>query len=160
MGLSPSFHESANNTCIEAFLTRCRREGWKINNAYWVIDNVGQIESPMAMMKKWCDVIKCMRIKAASNLWAEQRAGNRVFTSDMLKYLLAKPDFHLRSDLSGNRTSEAYVECHGMLFALVSWYDRFNVDLDDINCGPWYRAKNGEVHDLVYSCLINEGMAK
>jgi hypothetical protein len=32
-----------------------------------------------------------------------------------------------------------------------------NVDLNDINCGPWYRARTGELANFVKSLLINEG---
>jgi organic radical activating enzyme len=160
INVTPSFHGETNNPCIEAFLERCRREKWHVANAYWVIDDLRKIDEPVEMMRKYRDVLGCMRIKAASNLWAEQKAANKIFVSDMLRCFFAKDNCRLRMDVQGNRTSEAYVEHQGMLFALVSWYDRFNVDLDDINCGPWYRAKNGEVHDLVYSCLINEGMGR
>jgi hypothetical protein len=158
--IAPSFHNETNNPGIEAFLGTCRREGWRIGTCYWVIDDLAQMDDAVGMMRKYRDVVGSMRIKAASNMWMETKVENKIFVSDMLRHLSAKGKCRLRTDLPGNRTSLANVEHDGMIFMLVSWYDRFNVDLDDINCGPWYRAKNGEVHNLVTSCLVNEGMCR
>ena len=48
----------------------------------------------------------------------------------------------------------------GVYYMLVSWYDAENVDLLDIACPPFYRARNGQVENIVTACLINEGMSK
>lgn len=157
--IAPSFHGS-NNEAIEQFLRLLRERKAQIGTAYWVIDDLPQMDEAVAMMRRWRDVIGSMRIKAASCLWMEQKASRKIFVSDMLRYLSSRGPVRLRTDLPGNKTSLANVELDNMLFMLVSWYDRFNVDLDEINCGPWYRARNGEVHNLVTSCLINEGMGR
>jgi hypothetical protein len=48
----------------------------------------------------------------------------------------------------------------GLKLMLVSWYNIYNVDLEDINCAPFYTAKDGKTRDFVYSCLVNEGIDK
>ena len=155
-----SFHKESNGKDIE-FLEKCRSLKLKLISAFWVIDNVVQIDEAVETYAKYRDVITGLRIKAASNLGNEKGAHNKIFTSDMLNYLKDKgrTDLIVNHDprqYISNKVSIASVIFEGLSLLLVSWYDRFNVDLNDINCGPWYKAKNGTVYNLATSLLLNE----
>jgi hypothetical protein len=96
-----------------------------------------------------------MRIKAASNLWSEAKAASKIFTSDMVRYV----EHNYKSTLDHRfniKTSYAPMLVDGLSVAMVSWYDRFNVDLVDIDCPPYYKANDGTVNNLVTTGIINE----
>jgi hypothetical protein len=77
--------------------------------------------------------------------WLEKIGGKRSWT------LL--PDRH-------NKSVILNVVWGGMAMMLVSWHDTNNIDLNDVNCAPYYRARNGAVLNFVTASLVNEGIAK
>lgn len=154
LNIALSFHkESAGGDF--AFLERCRTRGFTISSSFFVIDNVRQIDEAIAVHREYGDVLQNMRIKAASNLWNEAGAGNKIYVSDMLRYFADKGPTNIITYLN-NKVSYANIMHGGLMYMLVSWYDSYNVDLDDINCGPWYKAKDGTINNLVTTCFINE----
>jgi hypothetical protein len=76
----------------------------------------------------------------------------------MLKYM--KKFGATINDKENNKLSYANLIVEDMDIKLVSWYDKSNVDLNDINCPPYYRAKDGTVNNLVTTGLINEGLTR
>jgi hypothetical protein len=157
-----SFHKESQCKDIE-FLELCRSKGLIVGTSFYVIDALDQINDALAIFREYRGVLRNMRIKAASNLWCEQDVTkkDRIYTSDMIGYLNTKGSTELLgSDSINNKLSYANVMHDGMHLILVSWYDVGNVDLDDIECPPFYRAMDGKVYDFVKSSLVNEGIVK
>ena len=101
------------------------------------------------------------RIHSAVRIWNEENPGARVFVSDMLNYLAGKGRTEIVSDkLHNNKTSYANVLFEEeLMLHPVCWYDRWNIDLNDIACPPYYKAKDGSVNNIVTSFLVNERIA-
>lgn len=153
-----SFHRESGGRDIE-FLESCRSQGLKVATGFWVIDNVNQMAEALSVYRSYSDVLLTLRIKAASNLWAESGAANHIYTSDMLRWLCDHdPDTDLMLECN-NKTSFANVKHKNQHIMLISWYDIGNVDLQDIDCGPYYRAKDGSVNNMVVTGLLNQGAA-
>jgi organic radical activating enzyme len=148
-----SFHKESGGRDIE-FLETCRQQGLVLHTAFWVIDDVRQIDDALAIFADYSDVLQTLRIKAASNLWAESGAKNHIYTSDMLRYLNNRGETDLMLECN-NKMSFANVKHKGQHIMLISWYDIYNVDLQDIDCGPYYRANDGTVNNLVVTGLKN-----
>ena len=43
---------------------------------------------------------------------------------------------------------------------LISWYDVQNIDLNDIDCPPYYKARDGNLYNFVTAALVNAGMER
>ncbi len=140
-------------------VARCRSLGLKIESALIVIENKEEFLKAVELAKSLSDVIVSFRIKNASKLWNEQRPVEKVFVSDMLRWLeeQGKPLQMIPS--RHNKISIINVVYDAVHLMLVSWYDVGNCDILDVDCAPYYRAKNGEVRNFVTACIINEGIA-
>jgi len=156
MGLS--FHKESNGKDIE-LVEKCRERKVRIGTTLWVIDELSQIDDAISVYQKYFDVIGNMRIKAASNLGCENGADNKIFTSDIIWYLAKIGKIELITSRF-NKVSFANILFNGLFIMPVSWYDVNNVDLDDISCPPYYRAKDGNLYNFVTAELINAGINK
>ena len=152
-----SFHKEGNGA-DRRVLEMARERGMKIGSSFWVIDDVAQIDEAVNTYREFKDVLCSMRIKAASSLWNTKETAAKIFVSDMLKYM-KKMNVMLNAK-GNNKLNYANVTVEEMDIKLVSWYDRSNVDLNDINCPPYYRALDGTVNNLVTTGLINEGISR
>lgn len=132
--------------------------GKKLESVLCVIDSLEQIDNILAFGEKYKHCIEAIRIKAATKLWNEQKPENKIFVSDMWNHV--KKYTPTPMWWRNNKTSFFNFELNGVYYMLVSWYDVYNVDLIDIFCPPYYRAKNGQIENIVTACLINEGMSK
>jgi hypothetical protein len=151
-----SFHRESGGRDIE-FLESCRTQGLQVDTAFWVIDHVDQIAEALTVYRAYSDVLLTLRIKAASNVWAESGAARHIYISDMLRCLCDRdPHTELMLDRN-NKTSFANVKHKNQHLMLISWYDINNVDLQDIDCGPYHRANDGSVNNFVVSGLLNAG---
>lgn len=139
----------------------CREDGIRIESALIVIDSKEEFWKAIELAKSCADVVMSFRIKAASRIWAEQKP-EKIFTSDMMGWLeeSGRPVSMILDGTRHNKVSIINVMYDGVWLMLVSWYETANVDLQDIECAPFYRARNGEVANFVTACLINEGMEK
>lgn len=137
----------------------CRENKVKIESALIVVDSEDSFHGALELVKSLSDVVLAFRIKAASRIWNEQKPEEKIFVSDMLQWL---DDLGGASMVPqrGNKSVIVNVVWKGIFMMLVSWHDITNVDLMDIDCAPWYRARNGQVCNFVTAGLINEGMAK
>jgi hypothetical protein len=161
LNLNLSVHRE-NGDAWADLLRHCRTEGLTVESALIVVDSEQSFRDSLKIVNEFQDVVAAWRIKAASRIWNEQKPEQKIFTSDLLKWLQihggdSEPVL-VRS--RGNKPSIINVAWNGTVLMLVSWYDTSNIDLDDIACPPTYRAKNGEVANFVTACLINEGMSK
>lgn len=156
LNISLSLHKESNGKDIE-FLEYCLRKGYKLWTLLYVIDDLRQIDDALRIFQTYRATSMNFRIKAASNLWAEGKSENKIFTSDMIHYLgsIDEIQFH-----DNQKASYAQVLFRGLDIRLISWYDVNNVDLWDIDCAPYYKSQDGTVNNLVTSCLINEGISK
>ncbi|EKD59265.1 MAG: hypothetical protein ACD_55C00094G0001, partial [uncultured bacterium] len=150
-----SFHKESAGKDLEV-LELCRRKGYRIGTTFFVIDSVDELAEAVALAREYQDVIHRFRIKAASNLWAETGAHHKIFISDMILWLNQHGQTSL-VESENNKVSYANVIHEGLHLILVSWYDVENVDLKDIDCGPWYTATDGTLNNLATTCIINGG---
>ena len=157
ISINLSMHPESNGAdynVVEAF----KQNGIKLESLLFVIDDLSQIDGILSYCEANKDAIESVRIKAATNLWAENKAKSKIFTSDMVKRLEkhgAKPIWW-----RPNKTSFFNMQLGGIYYMLVSWYDVYNVDLLDIACPPFYKAKTGAVENIVTANIINEGIMK
>lgn len=138
----------------------CRLLGRKVESVLIVVDSKERFKEALDLCRELKDVAVSFRIKAASRLWNEQKPQKKIFVSDMLRWLEETGAPYQFVAHGHNKPSFVNVSYEGMWLMLVSWYQIENVDLIDIACPPYYRAKNGEVCNLVRWGLINEGMQK
>ncbi len=140
-------------------LDKCRAEGIKVESALIVVDSEDDFIHAVKLAQEMKDVVLSFRIKAATRIWNEKKP-EKIFCSDMIGWLEA----HLGpvQVVTTNRSNKSVfvnVFVGGLFLMLVSWNDTANVDLADIDCAPYYRAKNGQIANFVTASLINEGMA-
>lgn len=152
-----SVHKEAGKLEV---LDHLRARGLKLESILVVVDELGQIDGIVSLMDEYRDVIASARVKAATRIWSEQKPEETVFVSDMLNYLMDKGVTRVVANGRNNKTNFCNVVHNGLFLMLVAWYGVHNVDLIDIDCAPWYRARNGQVCNMVTAGLINEGMAK
>lgn len=153
VNLGLSFHKESMGKDF-LLLDLLRKKNLKLGTAFYVIDDVPQIETVVGILRDNQDVMPEIRIKAASNLWNENHAVNKIYTSDMLKYLssIGKTEIDQRFN---NKLSYANVIHEGLNIKLISWYDKDNIDLLDINCPPLYKSSDGKYYNMVTACLKN-----
>lgn len=149
-----SFHPESYGRDFR-FLDMCKKLKYKLNDTLWVIDDLSQIDNIMVVLGVYSDVIDSIRIKAATNLGNETKAGKHIFTSEIVSYL--KKYYGAEIDLNYTiKNSYAPMLYQGKRVIAVSWYDKYNVDLNDIDCPPYYKAIDGSVNNLVTTCIKNE----
>jgi organic radical activating enzyme len=151
-----SFHVESDGA-DEEVVEMCRDRGLMLDTCFFVINDVSEIKSILEYALLHRDVLDSVRIKAASNLWTSHNAAKHIFISDMLAEVTKYEGVEI--DRTGsNKLSYASLLVQGMKVKLVSWYDKYNVDLNDIDCPPYMKAKDGSVNNFVTSALINEGL--
>lgn len=158
--LNLSIHHQETGAWMEV-VKLCRADKIKIESCLIVIDSCEAFLAAIELAKSLSDIVVSFRIKAATNIWNEQKVVEHIFVSDMLRWLESegKP---LILVTQGRNTKSVFLNVvyDGMFLMLLSWHDITNVDLRDIDCPPYYRARNGEVKNFVTTGLINEGIAK
>lgn len=155
LNINLSMHPESNGKDLE-IIEQAEKMGCKLESVLFVIDKVEQIDGILSFCKG--RGIEAVRIKAATKLWAENKPENKIFVSDMMKYM---QKYNPESIWwRNNKTSFFNTRIDGIFYMLVSWYDAYNVDLLDINCPPFYTAKTGQIENIVTAALINEGMQK
>jgi hypothetical protein len=143
-------------------VSMARADNVVLESALIVVDSKEGFFDALKQAQGLADVVASFRIKAASRIWAEQKPG-KIFVSDMLGWLDEAGGTYSIVTQRHNKSVIVNVIWTGpdgppVFLMLVSWHDVENVDLLDIDCAPWYRARNGEVANLVTAGLINEGI--
>jgi organic radical activating enzyme len=157
--LNLSIHNETNKW--GGVIEHCRADKIRIESCLIVVKDKESFISAIALAKELSDTVISFRIKAETAIWNQKEiGGEKVFVSDMLNWL--EEIGHVRLVVEGRQTKPVYLNVifNGMHLMLLSWHDVGNVDLREIQCPPYYRARNGEVCNFVTTGLINEGMAK
>lgn len=139
-------------------LKLARERGVKLASVLIVVKSKSDFDRAISIAVENQDVVQTFRIKAASVLWNTKSITEKIFVSDMLRWLEEKQKPLLHVAMGNNKSCFYNVKFDGIHLMLVSWQDVQNVDLIDIGCAPTYRARNGEVLNLVVANIINEGM--
>lgn len=148
-----SFHKESNGADLR-FLDLCREHKKRIGTSFYVIDDLTQINDALAIYDKYADVICSIRIKSASNLGQETRAKKRIYTSEMVNDILRRGG---QIDMRySNKISYASMLLGNKEIRLICWYDKENIDLLDIDGPPYCLDNNGNIHNLVTSCILDE----
>jgi len=155
--ISLSFHKESEGKDLE-FLELCKKKGVKIWTCFYVIDDLKQIDEAIEIFRAYVGTIDNFRIKVASNLGVEGKADNKLFVSDVIKYLFTLDETEFQP--VNQKVSYAQLWHDGLDIKVVSWYDVNNIDLWDIDCAPYWKANDGTVNNFVTSAIINEGIEK
>jgi uncharacterized radical SAM superfamily Fe-S cluster-containing enzyme len=150
-----SFHPESNDKDI-AFIKLCKKKKLKLLTVMYVIDNLEQIKDVLKLYESYKDTILNIRIKAATKVGNTKINCKRIFVSDMIKHLESFGKVIINKTKS-NKVKFASIYFNGLDISLVSWYDKYNIDLNDINCAPYYKAKNGSINNMLTSFILNEG---
>jgi len=160
--LNLSIHEDKTDKWLDVLL-HCRKANIKIESVLIVVSNREEFNRALQIITENEDIVISARIKAASKIWNEQKPDNKLFVSDMLGWLEEEAkakEIEIRYMLErGNKSVIFNVQYGKQCLMLVSWHDISNIDLIDIACGPFYRARNGEVLNFVHAAMVNEGLA-
>ena len=153
-------------------IAHCRRNDMKLMSMIFVIKSKEEFEIAFQMCQQYRDVAQSFRIKAASAIWDEQAPVNsavvystterprKIYVSDMIRWLKEMGHDVALLTQRGQKSVIVSAAVDNMFLMLVSWNDVSNVDLQDIACAPFYRARNGEIANMVTAMLINEGWDK
>jgi uncharacterized radical SAM superfamily Fe-S cluster-containing enzyme len=150
-----SFHPESKGKDIE-LLHLCRKKGYKLGSGLYVINSMEQLDQAVEVYKEYADVLSTFRIKAASRVWNEQKPESTIFVSDMIAHLEKSGKVEIDVNSSNHKVSFAGVNYNGLNIKLVSWYNVGNIDLPDINCPPYYRAKDGNIYHMLTAFILNE----
>lgn len=163
-----NLHLSIHDDQTEAWrgvAAKLRADRVTIGSALIVIDSKERFLQALEIAKELSGVVRSVRIKAASRIWAEKKPSpsdepEKIYVSHMLNWLTetGRP-WQVIPQLQ-NKSVFVNVLFDGMHLMLVAWHDTKNVDLNDIACPPYYRARNGAVLNMVTAMLVNEGMEK
>jgi organic radical activating enzyme len=138
----------------------CREDGVAIESCLLVVKDKESFLSAIEFVKNHRDCVRSFRIKAETAIWNQKEInGDKVFVSDMLEWLNEIGPVRFVTEGRHNKPVYLNVLFEGIHLMLLSWHDVGNVDLREIACPPYYRARNGEVCNFVTAGLINEGMA-
>jgi organic radical activating enzyme len=154
LNLGLSYHLEAESEAIQLLLL-LRDMKLTLYTAFYVIDDLKQIDRCIRIYEDYSDVINIMRIKAASNLGNEKGATNKIFTSDMVNYIYNFGNTVIDTR-STQKISYAGLIHNNLTYRLISWYDKYNVDLNDIACPPYYVGRDGKVRDMVSYLIESE----
>lgn len=149
-----SFHKEsagADHKVLEC----ARARGLTIGTSFWVIDDLTQIDEAVATYREFRDVLMSMRVKVASQAWNTENVPQKIFVSDMIKHMQSLGALRIDTE-ANNKVNYGNVVLDGMTFKLISWSDITNVDLNDIDCPPYYRALDGTVNNLLTTLLKNQ----
>lgn len=153
-GIGLSYHAEMDR--FDDVVENIKSAGIRIDTVFFVIDSLEQIDQVIAWSRANRGLAATVRIKAASNIWDEGKAG-KLYNSQILKAFQKRGPVIVSPDFKSVYMPFLF---DGMVFSAISWHDISNVDLLDINCPPTYRAKTGEVCDFVRAMLINQGLQK
>ena len=142
----------------EVVISNFRQLGKKLSAVFWVITSLEEIAEVMEFYRANSDVICQVRIKAATNVWGTQHVDNKIFVSDILTELRRLGTVKIDTE-KGNKSTAVNCTVDGLPIMAVSWYDKYNIDLEDINCAPYYRGKDGVVRDFLSASILNERAA-
>ena len=155
-----SIHPEINTDNIRV-LELCRSMGIKLESVLFVVERPEEMDRIIDLCIEYPDVICATRIKAATRVWNDQSSENKLFVSDLLKYISDPAQWGAKVTWwRHNKVSFVTTELNGIYHMLVSWYDVGNVDLLDISCPPYYQAQTGETLNILTAMLVNEGMQK
>jgi organic radical activating enzyme/GNAT superfamily N-acetyltransferase len=156
--VSLSFHKESEGKDLE-FLELCKKKGIKIWTCFYVIDDLKQIDQALELFRVYVGTVDNFRIKIASNLGIENKAENKLFVSDIIRYLMSLED-DTEFQPASQKVSYGQVWHDGIDIKIISWYDVNNIDLWDIDCAPYWKANDGTISNFVTSAIINEGIEK
>lgn len=158
LNLNLSIHNESDKW--KNVIENCDIDGAQIESCLIVVRDKDSFLNAIKIAKEHSGTVRSFRIKAETSIWNQSSSGNeKVFVSDMLRWLEELGGVRLVVDGRHNKSVYLNVIFDSMHLMLLSWHDVGNVDLRDISCPPYYRARNGEVCNFVTAALINEGMA-
>jgi hypothetical protein len=123
----------------------------------FVIDSLAQIDEAILINQMFRGKVCETRLKIASNV-SETSDGSGLFPSDVYNYLYAKAktegvNFEINHE-ANNKVVYFNMIYDGIKMTVVKWFDRTNVDLVEIDCGPWHRNKNGRFLNMGHSLIL------
>lgn len=129
----------------------------KLYGLIFVIDSLNQIDEVVYINRYFNKKIMDTRIKIATEI-NETKSGSQLFNSDVWEYLNNKAKsenvgFGINHDAC-NKAAYFNMVYDGINITSVKWYTKYNVDLQDIDCGPWHLNKNGKILNMDHSLIL------
>jgi len=152
-----SMHKESNGKDIEA-IELFRSMGIRLESILFVIDDLNDIDGVISFCEANSDVIDSVRLKLATRIWSERKEVPELFCSDMVSRL--KQHGAVPVWWRQNKARFFNMQIDKVIYMLCCWYDVYNVDILDISCPPFYKAKSGTIENIVTSNIVNEGIAK
>lgn len=159
---SVSIHPEANNTPGDydkkmAAIDNIISMGMKLYGLVFVIDSLEQIDEVIAVNRIFKGHIIDTRMKIATEI-NQTGSGSELFNSDIYEYLCARAkaegvSFDMNHHVF-NKHAYFNMVFDGMNLTAVKWYTKHNVDLIDIDCGPWHLNRNGKLLNMDHSLIL------
>lgn len=123
----------------------------------FVIDDLSQIDEAIYVNRHFGKRIVDTRLKIATEI-NQTPLGSDIFNSDIYNYLYDKAisekvSFDINHS-AFNKHAYFNMTYDGINITGVKWYTRHNVDLCDINCGPWHKNKDGRILNMDHSLIL------
>ena len=156
-----SWHGALNEKVFRRVLENVRELNERISGPIFVLRELDELPSFLAIAKEYADCIDFARIHMATDIWDAQDH-RQLFMSDILKYLAGHAKDH-GVDFAWNADYSTYwmpARFGNVRLTLARWFTRHDIDLGYLPLNPTYRAKNGECTQLIYGFIINEAMQR
>jgi uncharacterized radical SAM superfamily Fe-S cluster-containing enzyme len=123
----------------------------------FVIDSLDQIDEAIEINRRYAGRICETRLKIVSSV-SQTENGSGLFTSEVYQYLYDKAldegvSFSINHDAC-NKVVYFNMIYDGIKMTAVKWFTRQNVDLVEINCGPWHKNKDGRFLNMGHSLIL------
>jgi uncharacterized radical SAM superfamily Fe-S cluster-containing enzyme len=154
-------HRALKLKALESIFSR----GLKVESVNFTVSELSELDDVLEFIDQYPNKVKVIRIRTALNAGATTTVQKTLFNSDKYRYLLAKCQaagvpFGIipAAVIPDHATKVCYLNCHYRTqhVILACWYDKTNIDLDDIKGAPYLKGKDNQVRQFLYSVILNE----
>lgn len=133
--------------------------GAKVAELMFTVQSLEEVPSVIEAMRTLKERTRFFRLRSPFMAWAEQRSPVKFFVSELLKEIRKLGPIKILEDFDNN-VYHVTVKFEEMTVRVICCPDKSNIDIGAMyGKGPFHRANNGELTNLLHSFMINEGMA-
>ncbi|HEX5400472.1 MAG TPA: radical SAM protein [Verrucomicrobiae bacterium] len=161
----PKFNGPENHARKLAALENIRSQGMVIEDVMFSVESLEDIPEAIKCIRELKTRALTWRIRGPGNIWAEHSAPQILYTSQMFNRLREMANAEgVRFEILGGMDNTLYtlsVRYDNLNLRLIQWPNEQNVVIEDLaGKGPYQKANNGIIENVVYAGLVNQGMAK
>lgn len=143
-------------------LQNCRELGHKLNAIQFTIDSLESIPEVLEVVREYRDLALHFRIRGASCAGRETKVAHKLYVSDILREIdgIAKEEGASFTPCAGEDNNHYHMTMlyDGIRLRLISWPTLENIDLLELQCGPWTKSISGRMLNIVHAELVNWGI--